>query len=59
MFRRLINNNIKTIGVRRFTHCSNNDKIVEELQKVNRSLNYMYGSLFTINITLCVIALKK
>ena len=59
MFCRLINKNIKTIGIRRLTNCSNNDKIVEELQKVNCSLNYMYGSLFTINITLCVIDLKR
>ena len=60
MFRRLINNNIKTIGIRTLSNCNNNNnKIVEELQKVNRSLNYMYGTLFAINITLCAIVLKK
>ena len=41
MFRMLINNNVKTIGVRKLSNCSNN-KIVEELQEVNRSLNYIY-----------------
>ncbi len=59
MFRRLINNNIKTIGVRTLSNCSNNDKIVEQLQEVNRSLSYIYFSALTINITLCAIALKK
>ena len=59
MFRRLINNNVKTIGIRRLSNCSNNDKIAEQLQEVNRSLSYIYFSAFTINITLCAIALKK
>jgi hypothetical protein len=59
MFRRLINNNIKTAGIRRLSSDSNNHKIVEELQEVNRSLSYIYFSALTINITLCAIALKK
>ncbi len=59
MFRRLINNNIKTIGIRRLSNDCNNHRIVEELQEVNRSLSYIYFSALTINITLCAIALKK
>ena len=59
MFRRLINNNVKTIGIRRLSNNCNNHRIVEELQEVNRSLSYIYLSAFTINLTLCAIALKR
>ena len=59
MFRRLINNNVKTIGIRRLSNNCNNHRIVEELQEVNRSLNYIYFSAFTINLTLFAIALKS
>jgi hypothetical protein len=59
MFRRIINNNVKTIGIRRLSNNCNNHRIVEELQEVNRLLNYIYFSAFTINLTLFAIALKS
>jgi hypothetical protein len=59
MFRRLINNNVKTIGIRRLSNNCNNHRIVEELQELNRKLSYIYFSAFTINVTLCAIALKS
>ena len=56
MFRRLINNNIKTIGIRRLSSDSNNHRIVEELQEVNRTLNYIYLNTLLLNIVTCITA---
>jgi hypothetical protein len=55
MLRRIINKNIKTIGVRKLSHDSNNNnKIVEELKEINRSLNYIYLNTFILSIVACI-----
>ena len=42
MFRRLINNNIKTIGIIRLSNDNNYHKIIQQLDEVNRTLNYIH-----------------
>jgi hypothetical protein len=58
MFRRLINNNVKIIGIRRLSNDINNHKIVKELDKVNRTLNYIYLNTFILNIVTCITAIN-
>lgn len=50
MFRRLINTNIKTIGVRRLSNNNNNHRIVEELEKINSSLQAIAIALIGTNL---------
>lgn len=52
MFRRLINTNIKTIGVRRLSNNNNNNnhRIVEELEKINSSLQAIAIALIGTNL---------
>lgn len=42
MFRSLINNNIKTIGIRRLSNCSSNCIVLEELKQMKSSLESIY-----------------
>ena len=50
MFRRLIHNkSTKQVGIRRLSY-DNNNKIVEELKEINRTLNYIYLNSFILNI---------
>jgi len=49
MFRRLVTNNIKTIGIRKYSG-SNNDEIVKHLEKINFSLNMILLQVSTITI---------
>ncbi len=58
MFRRLINNNVKTIGVRRLSNDNNNHKIIQQLDEVNRTLNYIYLNTFILNIVTCITAIN-
>ena len=53
MFRRLINNNVKIIGIRRFSN-DYNHKIVKELDKINRTLDYIYFNTLLLNIVTCI-----
>lgn len=48
MFRRLTNNYVKTIGIRKFSNDNNNHRIVEELVKIRNALQ---------GITICVCGL--
>lgn len=46
MFRRLINNNVQNIGVRRLSNDNNNHKIIQQIDEVNRTLNYIYKYIY-------------
>ena len=62
MFKRLVNNNFKTIGIRRLsnnTSNNNNHRIVDELKEINRSLNYIYLNTFIINLAACINILMR
>jgi hypothetical protein len=52
MFRRLVNNNYKAIGIRRLSDntIKYNYELLGELKEINRSLNYMYFNTLSINI---------
>ncbi len=50
MFRRLINNNIKTIGIRKFSNNNNNHRIVKELENINSSLQAIAIALIGTNL---------
>ena len=50
MFRRLINNNSKTIGIRRFSNNNNNHRIVQELEQINSDLQAIAISLCGLNL---------
>lgn len=56
MFRRLINNNIKTIGIRRLSNESNNHIIVGELTLIRNALQAIAISLCGLNF---IVALKR
>jgi hypothetical protein len=49
MFRMLINNNVKTIGIRRLSNDCNNHRIVEQLEQINNALQAIAISLCTLN----------
>jgi hypothetical protein len=53
MFRRIINNNIKTIGIRKFSNDNNNHRIVEELVKIRNALQGIRNALQGITICIC------
>jgi hypothetical protein len=53
MFRRLINNNVKTIGIRRLSNDSDNNKISKQLDEVNRTLNFIYLNSLLLNLLVC------
>ncbi len=59
MFRRLINNNVKTIGIRRVSNDCNNHRIVEELKKINSTLEFIYFNTIVMNLTLCLISITN
>jgi hypothetical protein len=53
MFKRLVNNNFKIIGIRKLSNniCNNNNhRIVDELKEINRSLNYIHINTFIVNL---------
>jgi hypothetical protein len=54
MFRRLINNNIKTIGIRKFYNDNNNHRIIQELKQINDSLRAIAIFLCGLNIILAI-----
>jgi hypothetical protein len=56
MFRTLVNNNFKAIGIRRLSDntIKYNYEIIGELKEINRSLNYMYFNTFSINILVAI-----
>jgi hypothetical protein len=49
MFRRLINNNVKTIGIKRLSNESNNHRIVQELEQIKNALQAIAISLCGLN----------
>ncbi len=59
MFRRLINNNVKTIGIRRLSNDSNNNRIVKELEQIRNALNTIAISLCGINFVLTIKVFTK
>ena len=61
MFKRLVNNNFKTIGIKRLSNITSNNNhiIVDELKEINRSLNYIYLNTFIINLVACINILMR
>lgn len=58
MFRRIINNNVKTIGVRRLSSDSNIQTIVKELKEMNQTLVVLYINSLCLNVLMCIKSLK-
>jgi hypothetical protein len=54
MFRRLTNNTVKTIGIRKFSNDNNNHRIVEELVKIRRTLERIVICGFCLNFILAI-----